>query len=346
MEEDLREPDRAGPEPNSHTRLRAFANDGGRVSPIPTEEAGTRIRSLLQAPLAPPEGPLLWLDIVAPTEVEGEFLRGLGVHQLAVEDCLRGRQRPKVDRFGSHLLVVCYAAHINLERKRVAFTELHLLVGSNFLITVRDHSIPEVRAVLARWRAAPSLFHEVGQLAHALIDAVVDNYFPITEHFAERVAQLETEIFEDTEKRAMQDILGLRRELVLFRRVVGPERDMLGDVVRRDLPFINPELVPYFMDIRDHAMRVAEELDVLRDLLAATLEGQMSIASNQLNTTMRMMAAWSIILMSMAVVTGLYGMNFRYMPELRWQYGYLFAIGIMLLVAGALFRFFRRREWI
>jgi magnesium transporter len=340
------EPELLEPESPNHTRVRAFQSDGTRVTAVPVDEAGERIRSALHAPLAAPDGPVLWLDMRAPTDAEGEFLLGLGIHQLAVEDCLRGRQRPKIDRFGSHMLLVSYAAHINPERNRVAFTELHLLIGSNFLITVRDHGIPELREVLARWRTAPTLFREVGHLAHALIDGVVDNYFPIMEHFAERVAELEHEIFDNSSHAAMQDILGLRRELVLFRRVVGPERDMLGDVVRRELPFFNPELIPYFMDIRDHAMRIAEELDVQRDLLAATLEGQMSIASNQLNATVRMMTAWSIILMSMAVVTGIYGMNFRHMPELGWRYGYLVAVAIMLAVAGALFAFFRRRDWI
>jgi magnesium transporter len=315
---------------------------------MPLEAAAEQIRQQIASPSLSYRGPLIWLDLVGPGEQEGEFLRGLGIHQLAVEDCLRGRQRPKVDRFGSHLLMVCYAAHINLERNRVAFTELHLLVGTGFLITVRDHSIPEIRGVLARWRAAPDRFSEVGQLAHAVVDAVVDNYFPILEHFSVRVAELETEIFEEDrgQAAAMQDILGLRRELVLFRRVVGPERDMLGDVVRRDLPFFNPELIPYFMDVRDHTMRIAEELDVMRDLLAASLEGQLAISSNQLNATVRMMTAWSIILMTMTVIAGIYGMNFDFMPELGWRLGYPFALGLMLTIGGLLILFFRRRGWI
>lgn len=144
----------------------------------------------------------------------------------------------------------------------------------------------------------------------------------------------------------MQDILGLRRELVLFRRVVGPERDMLGDVLRRDLPIISPELIPYFMDVRDHAMRIAEELDVLRELLAASLEGHLSISSNQLNITVRMMTAWSIILMSLAVVAGIYGMNFRHMPELLWRYGYFFVLGFMATLGLSLFWIFKRKDWL
>jgi magnesium transporter len=270
----------------------------------------------------------------------------MGIHQLAVEDCLRGRQRPKVDRFGSHLLLVCYAAHINQEKNRVAFTELHLLIGAGFLITVRDHGIQEIRAVLARWRGAGHPFGESAQLAHAVIDEVVDNYFPILEHFSVRVAELESAIFEEDKQAAMQDILQLRRELVLFRRVLGPERDMLGDVLRHDLPFFNPELVPFFMDVRDHVMRIAEELDVMRDLLAASLEGHLAISSNQLNVTVRMMTAWSIILMTMAVIAGIYGMNFRFMPELGWRFGYPFVITLMFGIGGSLFFFFRRRDWI
>ena len=330
--------------------MRAYSVVAGRVASISIDEAGARIRKCLESPTLPVTGaeePPVWLDIVGPDAEEGEFLRGLGIHHLAVEDCLRGRQRPKVDRFGSHLLLVTYAAHINPDRNRVAFTELHMVLGSGFVITVRDHSIPEIRTVLARWRASPDYFREVGHLTHALVDNVVDHYFPILEHFAERVAQLETTIFEgEHSQEAMQSILALRRELVLFRRVVGPERDMLGDVLRRDLPFLHPDLIPYFMDVRDHAMRIAEELDVLRELLAATFEGQLSLASNQLNVTVRMMTAWSIILMTMAVVAGVYGMNFSHMPELTWRYGYVFALAIMLGAGGALFTFFRRRDWI
>ena len=342
MDAELNEP--AGP---NHKRLRAYRAADGHVAPVPLEEAAEQIRQQLASPTIAPGQPLVWLDMMSPGEEEGVFLRGLGIHQLAVEDCLRGRQRPKVDRFGSHLLLVCYAAHINPERNRVAFTELHLLVGAGFLITVRDHSIPEIRNVLARWRGAPDRYSEIGQLAHALIDEVVDNYFPILEHFSVRGAQLESEIFEAARgQAAMQDILGLRRELVLFRRVVGPERDMLGDVVRRDLPFFSPELVPYFMDVRDHVMRIAEELDMMRDLLAASLEGHLAMSSNSLNVTMRMMTAWSIILMSMTVIAGVYGMNFRHMPELVWRHGYLFALLLMLAVGGLLGLFFRRRGWI
>jgi magnesium transporter len=330
----------------AHRRIRAYRVHGSLVHSITQGEAAEHIRARLADAAGGGDGTLVWLDILAPGEEEGEFLRGMGIHQLAVEDCLRGRQRPKVDRFGSHLLLVCYAAHINLERNRVAFTELHLLVGAGFLITVHDHSIPELRSVLARWRTTPTRYAEVGQLAHAVVDNVVDNYFPILEHFSGRVAELETEIFEADRQGAMQDILGLRRELVLFRRVVGPERDMIGDVLRRDLPFFNPELVPYFMDVRDHIMRIAEELDVLRDLLAASLEGHLAISSNQLNMTVRMMTAWSIILMTMAVVAGVYGMNFRFMPELDWRFGYPLALLIMLGAGGAIWTFFKRRGWI
>lgn len=343
MDAQLNEPAQVG-----HKHLRAYAATDDSVTSITLDDAGERIRGYLAAPVGTAQGPLIWVDIAGPDEEEGEWLRSIGIHQLAVEDCLRGRQRPKVDRFGSHLLLVCYAAHINLERNRVAFTELHLLIGSGFLITVRDHSIPEIRAVLARWRATPALFREIGSLAHGVLDAVIDNYFPILEHFGERVASLESEIFEEDQggSAAMQDILGLRRELVLFRRVVGPERDMLGDVLRRDLPIISPELIPYFMDVRDHAMRIAEELDVLRELLAASLEGHLSISSNQLNITVRMMTAWSIILMSLAVVAGIYGMNFRHMPELLWRYGYFFVLGFMATLGLSLFWIFKRKDWL
>jgi magnesium transporter len=297
----------------------------------------------------PPEHanvPLVWIDVERPGDDEAAFLRDeLHFHPLAVEDCLRGRQRPKLDRYPGYYFMVLYTAHLNGDRKRIALHEVHLFVGRHYVVTVHDHPIPELREVLARWRSSPHELRTSGAVAHALIDAIVDDYFPMLDHFAERVDEVEAGVFA-AQNANMKHILGLRRELTLFRKVVGPERDLLGTLLRRDVGFLGTELSLYFQDVHDHAMRVVEEIDTLRDLLSVALEGQLSMSSNQLNVTMRVMAAWSIILMAITLVAGIYGMNFHIMPELAWHYGYAFALGLMAFIGVALIAYFRHRRWI
>ncbi len=326
------------PEP----RIRAFAAGPSGVHALDVRAAAERVAAARRGERA--EG-LVWIDLIRPNEDDGAFMRDqLGLHQLAVEDCLRGRQRPKIDRYTNYLFVVCYSAHLNPVRRRVAFNELHIFAGDGFLVTVRFRKSDEIRETLARWRARPDSMPSSGALAHALLDAVVDGYFPILDHLSERVEALDTSGIEG--RATMEQILELRRELVVFRRVVAPERDLLGTLLRRELAVIEPEVIPYFQDVRDHAMRITEEIDMLRDLLAATTEGQMTASSNQLNVIVRMLTSWSIILMTMTLIAGIYGMNFVFMPELDWRFGYAFALVLMLGIGAALFAFFRRRHWI
>lgn len=343
-------------------RRRAFASGPDGVRALSAEDAAARIRRGTGAALATPDangdagaGPdpsltsgqgLVWIDILRPTQADAAFMRdSLGFHPLTVEDCMSGKQIPKLERYPGYFFLVLYAVRINAERNRPAFYELHCFLGSNYIVTVRNESVREVRELMARWKSGPQHYLTVGHLAHGLADTIVDSYFPMIDHFGTRVAATESEVYEQPGD-AMQHIMSLRRELLRFRGVVSPTRDVFSSLVRRDLPFMNPELTPYFQDVRDHAVRVTEEIDTLRDLLSTAVQAQFTVTSNQLNQTVRMMTAWSIILMSMALITGVYGMNFVHMPEVTWRYGYFGALFVMLLVGGTLVTFFRRRNWL
>lgn len=322
------------------------------VHAVPTEQA----TGLLMAAREPHEKegagaageppPIVWIDVSNPGDAEAAYLRDeLKLHPLAVEDCVRGRQRPKVDRYTGYYFVVFYAASFNVERGRMALNEVHLFLGERFLITVHDHRVAEVGEIIARWRATPHLFEDVGALAHALLDALVDDYFPVLEHVTDEADRLERHLVEQ-EGFDVQRVFRLRHELMLFRRVVSPERDVLSSMLRRDLPFLRPELLPYFQDVYDHAIRVVEEIDSQRELLASVLEAHRAESANVLNQTVRMLTGWSIILMSVTLIAGIYGMNFEVMPELGWRWGYPFAIGLMLAVGFAISRYFHRRGWL
>jgi magnesium transporter len=339
--------DASGAEPRS--RISAYAETSTGVHAYSLAQA-IEVIHRGRAGKKEDDPPLIWIDIAAPGIPEGEFLRDqLNFHPLAVEDTVRGRQRPKIDRYPGYFFLVMYAARINPERERMALNELHAFIGDNYVVTVHDHRIEEITEVLARWRGSPDRFRAPGVLAHALLDLVVDGYFPVLDHFSERVAELETATAAEASTRpreGMHTILTMRRELSLFRRMVGPERELVGSLLRRDIPFLQPDMLPYFQDVHDHAIRVAEEIDTLRDLLNGAMEGQISLASHQLNETMRLMAAWSIILMAMAWIAGIYGMNFRVMPEIEWRYGYLWGLGVMLVVGSILFTYFKRKDWV
>ena len=330
------------------TGIRAFAETPTGVHAIPLEDALARFEAcrMVQNP-ADTSVPLVWIDISAPGPAEEAFLRErLRFHPLAVEDCVRGRQRPKLDRYPEYYFLVFYAAAINEERERMALQEVHVFIGRRYIVTVHDHEVASFQEVLVRWRAHPEGFRSVGALAHAIVDTIVDGYFPVLDHFAERVDEVEERIYETRGDSDIGEILAMRRELTTLRRVLGPEREVLGTLVRRDLPFLSPELALYYQDVYDHAIRVVEETENLRELLGVAIDAQMSVASNRLNTTMRLMAAWSIILMGMAWIAGVYGMNFDHMPELHWTLGYAWALSLMLGVGGLLFIYFRRKRWI
>jgi magnesium transporter len=333
------------PEPRSS--IRAQASTGGSVRRISKEEATALIRGSLAEPSAAAgQETIVWMDLTNPGQEEGAFLRdAVGFHPLAVEDCLRGRQRPKVDRYPGYFFLVAYAAAVNRERDRIALKEFHLFLGPGFLVTVHDQQVEEVSETMARWRALPDRFNDVGSIAHVLLDAIVDDYFPAIEHFADRTERIERSVFESVPVN-MADILLLRHELAVLRRVVAPLRDVLSTLLRRDLPFLRPEMGFYFQDVHDHTIRVTEEIDVLRELLSSLLDAQLSASANQLNQTLRMMTAWSIILMSMTLVAGIYGMNFVFMPELEWRWGYAGALALMLGIGTALITYFRRRGWL
>jgi len=327
--------------------IRCFAARSNGVHVVSREEAVRLVQSAASRLPGSPLPDLVWIDIAGPTAAEGQFLReDLQMHPLAVEDCLRGRQRPKLDRYPGYFFLVFYSATLNPDRGRVALNEIHLFIGESVLVTVHDGKVPEIAKVAAAWRADRERLADTGAIAHELLDAITDHYFPVLEHFAERLEEVEESIFTGGDRSAIQRAVELRHEMLLFRRILSPERDVLNSLLRRELHFIRPDLILYFQDVHDHILRVIEEIDAFRELLNGLVEVHSSSLANQLNRTMQTLTAWSIILMSMAVVAGIYGMNFSVMPELHWRWGYYGALATMLGIGLALIVFFRRRSWL
>lgn len=309
-------------------------------------EAGASSEEALRAWRERPEG-FLWLDLCGPGEAEKALLREtFGFHPLALEDAFRARERPKLDAYADHYFLVFYAVALDT-KVGLQLRPLHLFVSPRAVVTVRPEAIPEVEAALARWQAqAADGPPRPGEVVYALLDAVVDGYFPVLDRIAEAAEELEERLFRGGDGRLVEDLFRLRKVLLELRRVVAPEREVLNLLLRRELPIFRPEDMAYFQDLYDRLVRLTESIDLYRDMLSGALESYLSLQSNRLNEIVKVLTIASIVLMADALVAGIYGMNFRYMPELEQPWGYPFALGLMGLISGGLILFFRRRGWL
>ncbi len=292
-------------------------------------------------------GETLWLDLVAPSADDFERLREkFGFHPLAIEDATRIHHRPKVDSYDTYYFVVFYCIGLD-EKEHVKLTTLYMFIGQNYLVTVHSEAIPQIKETLRRWRNPHSpLGQDIGSLLYALLDAIVDDYFPVIDKIADRVEDLEESIFGKFDTDALQRIFRLKKELLSVRRAIAPERDVVNVMLRRDINVFDEHDVMYLQDVYDHVIRILDSVDIYRDLLSSALDSYLSVQSNYLNQIVKILTITSIVLMSVAAVAGIYGMNFDYMPELHWRYGYAWALGLMVTMRARLIVWFRRIKWL
>lgn len=317
-----------------------------------------------------------WLDIRRePTAEDVGILRDeFGFHPLAIEDALHVRHPAKVDVYGRTLtlidaddqamtdsaaivptnraggeyyFLIVYTAHWDNERQRTALQPLSMFVGKNYIVTVHRGVLEDIEDTVRRWRSPESpLGESVGALVHTLLDTVVDGYFPVLDRIADRLQRLEDAIFETFDETLIKEIFRLKKDSLRIRRSLAPMRDILNTLLRRDLPIFNTEDLAYFRDVYEHIVRHIESIDIDRDLLSGVLDSFLSMQANRLNQIVKVLTVASIILMTATLVAGIYGMNFQHMPELRWQYGYAWAFGVMAVLSLGLVAFFKRIRWI
>lgn len=301
---------------------------------------------VLQGALTQADG-FLWLDLCPPEEADRTLLQEvLGFHPLALEDAFRARERPKLDTYPDHYFIVFYGVDYDPENG-LLFHPIHLFVGLRYLVTARPQRIPEVESVRARW-VGPELPRPIapGSLVYDLLDAILDGYFPVLDRIAEEVEAIEERLFAGSDRGLIEAIFRMRKALLELRRVVAPEREVINLLLRRELPVFRPEDMIYFQDLYDRLVRLTESIDLYRDMLSGALESYLSVQSNRLNEIVKVLTIASIILMASALIAGIYGMNFRYMPELEWPWGYPMALLMMAGVSAGLALFFRRRGWL
>jgi len=291
---------------------------------------------------------LVWLDIQAPRDEDIALLRKeFEFHPLAIEDATRHRERPKVDSYDGYYFLIFYAITYNEDKNRLQAELMSLFVGANFLVSVHQGPIEAIDNTIKRWQQNEEQFgRDVGVLLYELLDAIVDDYFPVIDQLAERVEDIEEQIFERFRNDALQDVFGLKRDLLNVRRIVAPERDVLNILIRREVPIFERNTILYLQDVYDHIVRITDSIDTYRDLLSSALDAFLSVQSNRLNQILKVLTIASIVLMTDALIAGIYGMNFEYMPILHSPYGFAISIALMVALSLGLIAFFRWRKWL
>jgi magnesium transporter len=299
-------------------------------------------------------GGIAWIGLYRPTREEfADVAREFALHELAVEDAVNAHQRAKLERYGDTLFCVLRPARYVDETETVEFGEVHVFAGPQFVITVRHCEAPRLAEVRRALEARPDLLRR-GPVAiiHAIMDRVVDDYGPVIAGLENDIDEIEDEVFGagagvDVSRR----IYELTREVIEFQRATKPLVAMLEQLMAA--PAVDDEERRYLRDVQDHALRLQEHADSLRDLLQNILDVNLTLetktlseASNRQNEEVKKISAWAAILFAPSVVGTIYGMNFNRMPELQWQYGYPFALGLMVAVCSVLYLLFKRSHWI
>jgi magnesium transporter len=288
----------------------------------------------------------LWLEGTQLTDDEWEFLTThFPFHPLAIEDARQQGQRPKMDVYDDYLFVSAHYWSATQE----STVEMDIFLGKNYLIVLSAVEEPDspLLTTRTRWERHPErLSHEIAFLFYALLDAIVDSYFPILDRFADEIEELETMIYAASLQLNITDALRLKKRLMVLRQAVTPLRDIVNQLLRIEDDILPASLRLYFQDIFDHTLRLTEQIDMHRDILSGAFDALVAQNGNRLNQVMKTMTALSTILMTVALISGIYGMNFDNMPELHHHNGYFWALGAMATSAGVMGLYFKKIGWI
>ena len=269
-----------------------------------------------------------------------------GLHELAVEDARHGHQRPKVDEYGDSVFAVLHL--VEIVNGELTVGEVDIFAGPNYILTVRSHAEQGFREVRARCEREPELLsHGSGFVLYALMDAVVDRYFPLIDTLETELERLEERMFAGGSVRAnIEEMYALKQKLMVLKHAVGPLYEGTGKLYGGRVPQVCAGTQEYFRDVYDHLSRINQSIDSLRDMVTTALSVNLSLITVQENETTKRLAACAALVAVPTMIAGVYGMNFKHMPELDWQFGYPLAVGIMIAIDVYLFFRFRKARWL
>jgi len=321
--------------------IRVFTHANGKTSPADQVDP---------AWLAPGSGVLTWVDLMNPSSEEGlSILRDVfHFHELAVEDALSDLQFPKVESYGDYLYLILHRIDFEAPEHCFKTHDVDFFLGPNYLVTIRtgdSRSFEQVTRVCER--NALALGEGTAALTHRIVDSMVDNYRPEIDELSERLDTLEAKVFDGQGANFAREILDFKRDVSSLRRVVQPQRDVVGRLARREFPLIEEQIAYRFRDVHDHLVRLADESMFFQDRITSLLDANLAIVSNQLNTIMKILTIISTVFMPLTFITGLYGMNVD-LPHFGMGEGRMFwvLLAVMGGSVGSMLVYFRRQGWI
>ena len=291
----------------------------------------------------------LWVDIDGSTleEVEPLLEERFSFHELAAEDCFSSSTLPKYDPFPDYDFMVFRAINLDLIEHGVATSKLAVFLSRDYLFTIHTDTMLSSDTVWHRLPQDQRILEEgTDFLLYTILDALIDLHCTQIDELEEMVDEIQDLIFRSPSPSLLDSLLKLKKDLNSLRRYSLPQRDLMNQISRGESKFISVEHRIYFRDLYDHLFRITESIDVERDLVAGTMEAYLSVQANRLNEIVKVLTVFSAIMLPLNLIAAIYGMNFVHMPELEWRWGYLFALGLMTLVAGSMLIFFAKNNWL
>jgi magnesium transporter len=289
----------------------------------------------------------IWVALYEPTREELETMqREFGLHELAVEDARHGHQRPKIEEYGDSLFVVLHTVELTGNELKVG--EVDIFVGRNYVLSVRSRTERGFAEVRARSEREPDLLrHGSAYVLYAVMDAVVDRYFPVFDALESELEEIEKRIFSGQNNRAIiESLYLLKQKLMTLKHATAPLLEATGKLYGGRVPQLCAGLQEYFRDIYDHLIRVNQSIDSLREMVTTAISVNLSLLTIQENEVTKRLAAYAALVAVPTMIVGVYGMNFENMPELKWSMGYPFTVAVMVAIDGYLFYRFRKAKWL
>lgn len=295
-------------------------------------------------------GVITWINVEGIHEVN--VIEAIGkhfdLHSLLLEDVVNTEQRPKLENYGDYLFIVLRIIDLDPNAKEVVSEQFSMVLGKDFVISFQEKATGIFAPLVERLRTGKTRMRKMGAdyLAYSLMDTIVDHYFVVLEQVGEIIENIEDEVMAEPTKETLQEINKLKRNMLMVRKSVWPLREVINNFQHEEEPLVSRATVVFVRDVYDHTIQVIETIESYRETIAGMLDIYLSSLSNRMNEIMKVLTIMATIFIPLTFIAGVYGMNFEYMPELKWRWGYFFIWGVMLAVAVAMLAYFNRRKWL
>lgn len=308
------------------------------------------VESIEQILLCREKDTVTWVNIegLGNIELVGAIGEHFNIHPLVLEDILNTHQRPKLEEYDDYLYCVLKGTSLAKNKFAVDYEQISILILSDFVFTFKEKQDELFEPVKRRLRTSKGHFRSQGAdyLAYVILDTIVDSYFTLQDSLDEIVDSVEEELLTDPTQETLANIQGIKRELIFIRRSISPLREVLNAILRSESPLIQEKTLIYYRDISDHVLRISEAIESTRDMVAGLLDIYITTISNKMNEIMKVLTVFASIFIPLTFIAGIYGMNFEYMPELKWKWAYPTLWGTFIAIPVILLFYFKKKKWL